>query len=285
MAVREWLWRYAPAEVAATAGALAAATATNAFGVAAATAYASAIGETLAFYVVILFRDFRRSLGPHRQTLTSLIVEFGPAEIADTFAVRPLAMYLGPLLIGHLAAGVLAGKIAADVVFYVLAIVGYELRKATTARRRDPFAAAALDSLRYRTPYLLMDLDRVAAAYRALLTALPVDAIHYAVKCNPDRRVLQPCTRRAPASRSHRSPSWRGSRRSASSPPTCCSATRSSRPSTSRRRTVRAAGGSPPTERPSSTSSPCTRPASAVYVRLRRPPGRERRAQRGQVRR
>jgi len=190
MAVREWLWRYAPAEAAATAGALAAATATNGFGGAAATAYASAIGETLAFYVVILFRDLRRSLGPRRQTLTSLIVEFGPAEIADTIAVRPLAMYLGPLLIGHLAAGVLAGKIAADVVFYGLAIVGYELGKATTARGRDPFTAAALDRLRYRTPYLLMDLGRVAAAYRAFQAALPVDAIHYAVKCNPDHRVL-----------------------------------------------------------------------------------------------
>jgi hypothetical protein len=138
MAVREWLWRYAPAEAAAIAGALTAAAAINAFGVPAATAYASAIGETLAFYVVIFIRDFRRSLGPRRQTLTSLLVEFGPAEIADTFAVRPLAMYLGPLFIGHLAAGVLAGKIAADVVFYGAAIMGYELRKATTARRSEP---------------------------------------------------------------------------------------------------------------------------------------------------
>ena len=122
--------------------------------------------------------------------LTGLLVEFGPAEIADTFAVRPLAMYLGPLLIGHLAAGILAGKIAADIVFYALAIVGYELFKAATARRDDPFAPDVLDQLRHRTPYLLMDLGRVSAAYRTLADALPVDAIHYAVKCNPDRRVL-----------------------------------------------------------------------------------------------
>jgi hypothetical protein len=136
MAVRQWLWRYAPAEVAGTVGALAAATGANAFGVAAATAYAGAIGEGLAFYAVILFRELRRSIGPRRQTLARLMVEFGPAEIADTIAVRPLAMYLGPLLIGHFAAGVLAGKIAADVVFYGLAIVGYELGKTDTALRR-----------------------------------------------------------------------------------------------------------------------------------------------------
>jgi hypothetical protein len=122
--------------------------------------------------------------------LTGLLVEFGPAEIADTFAVRPLAMYLGPLLIGHLAAGILAGKLAADIVFYALAIVGYELFKAATARRDDPFAPDVLDELRHRTPYLLMDLGRVSAAYRTLADALPVDAIHYAVKCNSDRRVL-----------------------------------------------------------------------------------------------
>ena len=158
LAVREWLWRYGPAEAAATVGALAAASATGALGMPAATAFAGALGETLAFYAVILFRSLRRSGTSRRQMLTGLLVEFGPAEIADTFAVRPLAMYLGPLLIGHLAAGILAGKIAADIVFYALAIVGYELFKAATARPDDPFAPDVLDQLRHRTPYLLMDL-------------------------------------------------------------------------------------------------------------------------------
>ena len=54
----------------------------------------------------------------------------------------------------------------------------------------DPFAPGALDDLPHRTPYLLMDLDRVGAAYRELAAALPVDEIHYAVKCNPARPVL-----------------------------------------------------------------------------------------------
>ena len=151
MTVREWLWRYGPAEAAATAGALAAAAATNALDMPAATAFAAALGETLAFYMVILFRDLRRTLGPRRHTLTALLVEFGPAEVLDTFAVRPLAMYLGPLLVGHLAAGVLAGKLAADIVFYALAIVGYQLGTAAAARRGDPFAPDALNRRRHRT--------------------------------------------------------------------------------------------------------------------------------------
>jgi ornithine decarboxylase len=55
----------------------------------------------------------------------------------------------------------------------------------------DPLAPEALDRLAFTTPYLLVDLDRVERAYRTLATALGVDAIHYAMKCNPDPRVLE----------------------------------------------------------------------------------------------
>lgn len=40
------------------------------------------------------------------------------------------------------------------------------------------------------TPYLRMDLDAVAAAYRRMSAALPGITIHYAMKCNPDPTVL-----------------------------------------------------------------------------------------------
>jgi hypothetical protein len=143
VAVREWLWRYGPAEVSGTVGAVLAATVAAAVAGAATTAYAGAIGEAVAFYAVIVVRDLRTRTGSRRRTLAGLAVEFGPAEVADTLVVRPLAMYLGPLLVGHLAAGVLAGKLAADVVFYALAIVGYELRRTAAARRAARAAATA----------------------------------------------------------------------------------------------------------------------------------------------
>jgi ornithine decarboxylase len=57
-------------------------------------------------------------------------------------------------------------------------------------RPDDPLAPDALDPLPHRTPYLLIDLDRVEAAYLNLATTLGADAIHYAMKCNPDLRVL-----------------------------------------------------------------------------------------------
>jgi hypothetical protein len=112
--VREWFARYAPAE-------------------AGATAYAGAVGDGVGFYGVLFVRDLRRqprrSRGRLARTVRALVVEFGPAELLDSFVVRPLAMYLAAKWLGHATAGVLAGKVAADAVFYAVAIIGYELRK------------------------------------------------------------------------------------------------------------------------------------------------------------
>jgi len=200
---REWLRRYVPAEAAAIVGAVSAGLIVSGSGQPAATAYAAAIGESLAFYAVILLRDRADSHSGWWLTLRRLVLEFGPAELLDTFAVRPLTIYLATGVVGNVVAGVVLGKVAADIVFYAVAIVGYEAGKAltatgTTAPARepeppavDPLEPAALDRLPHPTPFLLMDLARVEAAYRSLLAALGVDALHYAVKCNPDPRLLR----------------------------------------------------------------------------------------------
>jgi hypothetical protein len=125
-AIRRWLRRYAPAEVAATLGAIVSAGAADGFGVPAATAYAAAIGEGLAFYGVLLIRDLRSHPRPPVQIARDLALEFGPAEVLDTLVVRPGAMLLGPLLLGGVTVGVLAGKVAADLVFYAIAIICFE---------------------------------------------------------------------------------------------------------------------------------------------------------------
>ena len=215
---REWFGRYAPAEVAATLGAVLAATMAERFGVAAVTAYAGAIGEALAFYAVLFTRDLRANgtSVPRRRagarTVRNLVLEFGPAELVDTLVSRPLLMYLGTHLTGRAWLGVILGKIAADIIFYALAIAGYEIRKSVAARaasaalvrapvRRhdwpsaadrsdDPLAREALDRLPHTTPFLMMDLDRVERSYLTLADGLGVDVIHYAMKCNPDPRVL-----------------------------------------------------------------------------------------------
>jgi ornithine decarboxylase len=198
--VRAWLARYAPAEAAGLGGALLAAGVADRLGAPVVTAYAGAIGETLAFYLVIVTRDLRRRAARTSipRTLRDLAIEFAPAELLDTFLVRPAAMYVAPLLFGSVAVGIVVGKVAADVVFYSVAIVSSELLRRRRAPDAIPSASAvtlplaltALDDRRHPTPCLLIDLDAVTQAYLGLVDALPVDAIHYAVKCNPEPDVL-----------------------------------------------------------------------------------------------
>jgi ornithine decarboxylase len=55
----------------------------------------------------------------------------------------------------------------------------------------DPLAADRLADLPGPTPFLVLDLDRVAAAYLGFTAALPDADVHYAMKCNPDARILR----------------------------------------------------------------------------------------------
>ena len=131
---REWLWRYAPAEAAAIAGATLSAIVFGWFAEAAVVAYAATIGEAIAFYGVLYLRD-----GAGWRTARNLMWEFGPAEVLDLLLIRPLAMYAGARLLGNFVTGVLAGKVAADAVFYTIAIISYETRK--WLRRRADWIA------------------------------------------------------------------------------------------------------------------------------------------------
>jgi len=55
----------------------------------------------------------------------------------------------------------------------------------------DPLAADRLAWLPGPTPFLVLDLDRVATAYLNLAAELPGVDVHYAMKCNPDERILR----------------------------------------------------------------------------------------------
>ena len=58
--------------------------------------------------------------------LRSVAVEFGPAELVDSVAVRPVAFYVGPLIFDNTIIGWIFGKLVADLAFYLCAIVSYE---------------------------------------------------------------------------------------------------------------------------------------------------------------
>ena len=142
--IREWLWRYTPAEIIATITALLGATLGHIFsdGSLVVAAYAGTIGENIGYYGYFAIKESLRHYRTHVhhattrrvivsgiKTVRDMLVEFGPAELLDSLVVRPVCMYLGPLLMGHFQAGIFVGKIVADVIFYSLAIIGYEIRR------------------------------------------------------------------------------------------------------------------------------------------------------------
>lgn len=141
-----WITRYAPAEIACLItmliASIAAASVTSS---PALLAVAAIAGATVGFYGVLItqvMREQLRLLGaePHRwrramvRTLPLLVAEFGIAEILDTFFLRPALMIAGVMLIGDAVWGLLAGKVVADVLFYVISAVCFRVTERTGVR-------------------------------------------------------------------------------------------------------------------------------------------------------
>ncbi len=124
--LRDWLRRYLPAEAAATSGVLVGTAIALGTGPAR-TALAATLGEAVAFYCFVTARELR-SVRP-LAAIRRVVAEFGVAEVCDTLLLRPLAMYGCSAALGNVVAGVVAGKLLADVAFYALAIPAYELRR------------------------------------------------------------------------------------------------------------------------------------------------------------
>lgn len=133
--VREWSTRYLPAEVTGTVVAVVSAVVGWAnTGDRAIAAFVGTVGEGIGFYAVIVVGELRRrSSGGHPVTVrvvslvfVTMVAEFGGAELLDSLLVRPLAMYVGPLLVGNVAGGVVVGKLLADLVFYGFVVSSYE---------------------------------------------------------------------------------------------------------------------------------------------------------------
>jgi hypothetical protein len=124
-----WLRRYLPSELAGTlAGLLCAGVSAHLGGGRATVAVAYTWGECLAYYGLIIARGLRRR-GAHAlpSILRELALEFGPAELLDGLLLRPAALFAGLTLAARPAVGLAAGKLCADIMFYLPAILSYEL--------------------------------------------------------------------------------------------------------------------------------------------------------------
>ncbi|HEX6954304.1 MAG TPA: hypothetical protein VF156_05430 [Agromyces sp.] len=158
--VAEWIARYLPLEVlgtiAAVAGSWAAYEASGSIVVA---AIAGTVAEGVGYYALVVVRGIRGHLASPRVgrvgrrdaraalavalTLRGMVAEFGPAELLDTFVVRPALLVAAAAWLGPDPIGWLVGKLAADVVFYAVAIVSFELGRRVIVPDGRADAAAA----------------------------------------------------------------------------------------------------------------------------------------------
>lgn len=140
--IRFWIIRYLPAEISGTAAMVVAGLAASAWtGNDAVVAVAALVGEIVGFYIVLAATVAieQARLGQRRvfaRTFMLLVAEFGGAELFDTLLVRPLALLVGVSLLKDPVAGLLAGKIVADVIFYAVAAGSFTLTERTGLRRR-----------------------------------------------------------------------------------------------------------------------------------------------------
>jgi hypothetical protein len=137
LAWREWISRYGFAEICGTIGSyIGFYGAYLSLGSLVAASFGAAIGENVGFYGCIAVREIaqlRRS-GRPMSTMAimrigrALVYEFGAAELIDFAIVRPGATLMAVSLLGG-TVGVLVGKVAADIVFYSMAIFFFERRR------------------------------------------------------------------------------------------------------------------------------------------------------------
>ena len=140
--VGTWIKRYLPAETVCTICAMCSASVAYLF-----TdnkmiiALAGTWGENIGFYGVIVGRDIYSSRKHHKasgdnytiislfKNIRGIILEFGLAEILDSFLIRPFMMYVFPKLTGSMYVGIFTGKIAADIFAYIPIVISYELQQ------------------------------------------------------------------------------------------------------------------------------------------------------------
>lgn len=145
--LREWLKRYLPAEILSLIATVVCAGLTMQLtGNNLKAALAGTWGGNFSYFSLIIFTDIyktRKSLVSAGKTyrfplflrnLRALLVEFGLAELVDSFFIRPALMYYFPIWTGNFSAGIIMAKFAADITFYIPAIIGYELHKKHLAK-------------------------------------------------------------------------------------------------------------------------------------------------------
>ena len=138
---RAYLWRYLSAEIYATAGVV--------FGTGLLylltenrliAAYVGAVCENIGYYGYISIHDFKKNKIKYEKsskkfgitgyliTVRNIIFEFSFSEILDSLLARPFCLYWFPIWINNFSVGIIAGKLAADIFFYIPTLTALKIR-------------------------------------------------------------------------------------------------------------------------------------------------------------
>jgi len=133
-AIRPWICRYVPGEILGTLSAIMGSslgfmvTRNNVFA-----AYFGSLSENIGFYGYMFYLQITtsRKYGFSRilESIKYIVLEFGFSECLDSFLVRPLCLFIFPLLIGNYVIGIVVGKVVADVAFYIPAAISCKVNK------------------------------------------------------------------------------------------------------------------------------------------------------------
>lgn len=151
-----WLRRYGPAEAVCLVTMLGASLLVARVTLSPAMLAAGAIaGATVGFYgvlgvavareqrLVVAAGSTRYAARVASRTVLLLAAEFGVAELLDTFFWRPALMMAAVVALGEPVWGLLAGKVVADVLFYLGSALGYRGTELAGVRAPRPRRAAA----------------------------------------------------------------------------------------------------------------------------------------------
>lgn len=108
-------------------------------------AVAAIAGATVGLYGVLIVKVMREQLAllpagdgrwgrAARRSAGLLAAEFGVAEVADTFLLRPALILAGVAVLGDPVLGLIVAKVIADVLFYVLSAGCFVVTKRTGIR-------------------------------------------------------------------------------------------------------------------------------------------------------
>ena len=135
---KDWIKRYGLAEIICTLSVLSSAALTYHFtNSLVLSAIVATIADNVGYYGTIFVQDMIERIKHHEKitlggsiiVIRNMFLEFGAGEALDSILIRPLAMYWFPVWIGDHMLGILVGKFAADITFYIPTVISYELRK------------------------------------------------------------------------------------------------------------------------------------------------------------